>query len=277
MCSSDLRAEIEQSADGLVGELRRLEAVPAAAGDLSAETLDLAAEDFLRRFDPEHGGFGRAPKFPPSMALSFLLQQHHRTGNPRLLHGVEHTLEKMAHGGMYDQLGGGFHRYSVDEKWLVPHFEKMLYDNALLSRIYLDAFLATGRELYRRIAVETLDYVRREMTDPSGGFYSSQDADSEGEEGKFFVWTPKEIRKVIGGRDVDFNQHYGVTAAGNFEGSNILNVGKRSHLAFDEFDTERRALFAAREGRVKPHRDEKVLTAWNGLMMAAFEIGRAHV
>jgi uncharacterized protein YyaL (SSP411 family) len=182
---------------------------------------------------------------------------------------VKQTAVKMASGGIYDQLGGGFHRYAVDAIWLVPHFEKMLYDNAQLIRIYLHLYQITGEEMFRRIAVETLEYVRREMLDASGGFYSSQDADSEGEEGKFFVWTPEEIVDVLGeeaGRA--FCEHYDVTAEGNFEGKNILNV--KGHIDQPAVEDSRKRLFEAREKRVKPFRDEKVLAAWNGLMLAAF-------
>jgi uncharacterized protein len=189
---------------------------------------------------------------------------------------------------MYDQLGGGFHRYSVDEKWLVPHFEKMLYDNALLSRIYLDAFLLTGREFYKQIAVETLDYVRREMTDPCGGFYSSQDADSEGEEGKFFVWTPREVQALLGEEDGRlFCRYFDVSEAGNFEDRSIPHVeteaaaiARLMSVAPARLDEAiargKRILFEARETRIKPHRDEKMLTAWNGLMLRSFaEAARA--
>ena len=281
----DRRDEIEQSANGLTGELRRLDLVSAQTGessDLGTAALEQATKDLLQRFDREHGGFGRAPKFPPSMTLSFLLRQFHRTRNPELLHVVEVTLEKMARGGMYDQLGGGFHRYSVDEHWLVPHFEKMLYDNALLARIYTDAFLVTGNAFYQTIATETLDYVRREMTDASGGFYSSQDADSEGEEGKFFVWTPAEVEALLGAEQARlFNRYFDVTAHGNFEESNILHIDVAADAmarllsvtpeAMNEAITSgKRVLLEAREGRIKPHRDEKMLTAWNGLMLRAF-------
>jgi len=188
----------------------------------------------------------------------------------------------MAHGGIYDQLGGGFHRYSVDAVWLVPHFEKMLYDNAQLIRIYLHLFQITGEDFFRRIAVETLEYVRREMLDDVGGFYSTQDADSEGEEGKFFVWTPAEIEEILGEREAQvFSFYFDVSDEGNFEGKNILNINftpeaaaaalKMDASEFTEIiERGRKRLFEEREKRVKPHRDEKVLTAWNGLMLTAF-------
>jgi uncharacterized protein YyaL (SSP411 family) len=195
---------------------------------------------------------------------------------------VELSLEHMAHGGIYDQLGGGFHRYSVDDKWLVPHFEKMLYDNALLSRIYLHTYLVTGNPFYRRITEETLDYVVREMTSPEGGFYSTQDADSEGEEGKFFLWTPAEVTRELPPEDARlFMRYYDITDQGNFEGKNILHVKQNpqkiadnSGITLEELQTSlkrgRERLFAIRERRVKPGRDEKILTSWNGLMLRSF-------
>lgn len=276
------REEIEQSASGLLSELQRINEVTWADSTLTSVLLDQAAQQILRAFDPVEGGFGRAPKFPPSMTLSFLLRQSQRTQAPALLAAVELTLDKMARGGMYDQLGGGFHRYSVDEKWLVPHFEKMLYDNALLARIYLDAYLVTGSEFYRQVATETLDYVRREMTDVSGGFYSSQDADSEGEEGKFFVWTPQEVEALLGAEDAAlFNRYFDVSEAGNFESHNILHVdesvetiAKLLKVTPEQLQAVlargKQILFEARERRIKPGRDEKMLTAWNGLMLRSF-------
>jgi uncharacterized protein YyaL (SSP411 family) len=195
---------------------------------------------------------------------------------------VVETCRKMANGGIFDQLGGGFHRYSVDAIWLVPHFEKMLYDNAQLVRIFLHVFQVTGDQFFREVAEQTLDYVMREMLDESGGFYSAQDADSEGVEGKFFVWTVEEVIELLGEKDGQiFARHYDVTQSGNFEGKNILNVktplketAKALGLTTDQINTSldrgRAALFGKREQRIKPFRDEKVLTAWNGLMLAAF-------
>jgi uncharacterized protein len=286
------RDDIENSADEMVGELKRLDRVVAPKGaqegELSYEIADQAATNLARMLDPVHGGFGNKPKFPPSMALEFLLRHYHRTKDAGALKAVELTLDQMARGGMYDQLGGGFHRYSVDEKWLAPHFEKMLYDNALLSRIYTDAFLATGNEFYKRTAVETLDYVAREMTNKEGGFYSTQDADSEGEEGKFFVWAPEEVKSLLGEEDARlFNRYFDVSEVGNFEGHNILHVDEDidviarlmkvspERLA-EVIERGRKVLFDAREKRIKPYRDEKILTAWNGLMMRSFaEASRA--
>jgi len=277
------RDEIQRSAETITAHVVQQDLAPAAPDtELSLSTLDRAVRTLSQQFDSAHGGFGSAPKFPQAMTLDFLLREYHRSGNTHALRMVERTLQKMARGGIYDQLGGGFHRYSVDERWLVPHFEKMLYDNALLSRLYLRAYQATGKPLYRRIVEETLDYVQREMTSPEGGFYSAQDADSEGEEGKFFVWTPDEIIAVLGEEEGSlFNQYFAIAEQGNFEGKNVLSVPRDpdvvAHLAelsFEQLeeviDRARHRLFAAREKRVRPGRDEKIITSWNGWMLASF-------
>ncbi|MFN7928884.1 MAG: thioredoxin domain-containing protein [Blastocatellia bacterium] len=277
------REQITANASVIIEQLAKLNEFTSAEGELTTEILDKAAQGIMRSFDPENGGFGRAPKFPPAMVLSFLLRQARRTDDGALQTAVELTLIKMAHGGMYDQLGGGFHRYSVDEKWLIPHFEKMLYDNALLSRIYLDAYLVTGKDFYRQITTEILDYVVREMLDASGGFYSSQDADSEGEEGKFFVWRPDEVMALLGEEDGQlFNRYFDVSAHGNFEhGTSALHVDTELTTVARILDVTperlaaaiargKQVLFAAREQRIKPARDEKILTAWNGLMLRSF-------
>ncbi|HEX4950316.1 MAG TPA: thioredoxin domain-containing protein [Blastocatellia bacterium] len=276
------RAQIASNANTIIEQLNRLNEFT-AADELNTEILDQAASGIMRGFDTENGGFGRAPKFPPAMVLSFLLRQSERTNDKAILAAIELTLIKMAHGGMYDQLGGGFHRYSVDEKWLIPHFEKMLYDNALLSRMYLDAYLVTGKEFYRQITTEILDYVVREMTDASGGFYSSQDADSEGEEGKFFAWRPEEIIALLGEEDGRlFNRYFDVSEYGNFEhGTSALHidtevtaVAKIMNVTPERLTQAitrgKQVLFEAREQRIKPARDEKILTAWNGLMLRSF-------
>ncbi|HVC80215.1 MAG TPA: thioredoxin domain-containing protein [Chloroflexota bacterium] len=252
---------------------------------LSEDLLALAARNLGNEYDSAEGGFGGAPKFPQPMALEFLLRAHLR-GVPRALAMVERTLEKMAAGGIHDQLGGGFHRYSVDGMWLVPHFEKMLYDNAQLARIYLLAYQATGKPLYRRVAEGTLRYVQREMTSPEGAFYASQDADSEGEEGKFFVWTSTEIEEALGADAPLFMRAYGVTKGGNFEGNTILHLprdplslareeGLEEHALGETLARCKAILFAIREQRVRPARDEKTLTAWNGLMLRAFATAAA--
>ncbi|HXG22984.1 MAG TPA: thioredoxin domain-containing protein, partial [Chthonomonadales bacterium] len=276
------RAEIESQGATIVKEMARLSGVDMPESPVTPDLLDQAYLHLRQQFDTRFGGFGSAPKFPQPMILDFLLRYHLRSHREEPLKMVELTLEKMAFGGIYDQLGGGFHRYSTDAYWLVPHFEKMLYDNAQLVQTYLHAYQLTGDLLYRRIVEETLEYVLREMTSPQGGFYSSQDADSEGEEGRFFVWTEAEIKEVLGEDDaVLFCRYYDVTARGNWEGRNILNVpvapepfARSMGLSPDAFGqklaTMRAKLFARRQQRVKPARDEKIITAWNGLMLAAF-------
>jgi uncharacterized protein YyaL (SSP411 family) len=236
---------------------------------LKPETLDEAYQHIQRGFDCTHGGWGDAPKFPQPMLLEFLLRHHHTTGDPQALRMVTQTLDAMARGGMYDQLGGGFHRYSVDNHWTIPHFEKMLYDNAQLAHVYLHAWQVTGEPFYRAIAEETLDYVAREMLDPGGGFYSTQDADSEGKEGKFFLWTLGEIQALLGDEANRFIEAYGVTEDGNFEGKTILEL-KGDFEERQSLTEARRRLFEARKKRPRPERDDKVLTSWNGLMLAAF-------
>jgi uncharacterized protein len=275
------KESLVSNAQSLVAELKNINLPSNAPGELEDEILETAASGIIRGHDSRNGGFGTAPKFPPSMALSYLMRSVLRTNQQQYLDIVNLTLTKMACGGMYDQLGGGFHRYSVDAQWLVPHFEKMLYDNALLSRAYLDAYLLTGNDLYRTIAEETLDYVAREMTSPEGGFFSSQDADSEGREGAFFLWTVDEVNSVLGEEADLFCRCYGVSPEGNFEGENILSiprsfdiVAKLNNIAEDRLQEiiqrGRRKLFETRERRVKPGRDEKILTAWNGLMLRSF-------
>jgi uncharacterized protein len=278
------RDEVDKSAGQLRGFLQRQENL-AGQGQverLSADLLGQAERAFAASFDETHGGFGPAPKFPQPMSLDALLRTWQRTGNDHTLRMVQVTLDKMAQGGMYDHLGGGFHRYSVDARWLVPHFEKMLYDNAQLARVYLHAYQATGNAFYRRVCEETLDYVLREMTSPEGGFYSTQDADSEGEEGKFFLWTPEEVRTLLGEDEARiFGAYFDVTERGNFEGKNILHtptppdvvahtVGISEERLQAVVARGKRVLFAARERRVKPARDDKILTSWNGLMLRAF-------
>ena len=274
--------EVQQTAASVLSGLKRSAETSESSELLSVELLDSAYRGIIKNYDSSNGGFGGAPKFPPAMTLEFLLRTFHRTGNHQALEMVQVTCRKMAEGGIYDQIGGGFHRYATDARWLVPHFEKMLYDNALLSRLYLHYYQVTHDEATRAIAEGILDYVVREMTSPEGGFYSTQDADSEGVEGKFFVWSLDELEQLLGERDAAlFAACYNVTDAGNFEGENILNITRDlSEVAetanvpvaelYAALDRARATLFAAREKRVKPARDEKVLTAWNGLMLASF-------
>lgn len=265
------RDELMGSAYEILGSLRQMTVTEMPAGGIDTSLSDTAFSRFVRTYDPRDGGWGGAPKFPASMSMEFLLRYWKRTGNENALTMVKHTAEKIACGGIYDQLGGGFHRYSVDAVWLVPHFEKMLYDNAQLVRIYLHLYQITKEDLFKRIAVETLEYIRREMIGPEAGFCSTQDADSEGEEGKFFVWTPEEIQAVLGHDSSKvFCEFYNVTSEGNFEGRNILNVRNHDEKTVVELSASRKLLFDEREKRIKPNRDEKVLTSWNGLMLAAF-------
>jgi uncharacterized protein YyaL (SSP411 family) len=274
--------EVLHSANEILSEIQKISQAEKSSENLSLEQLDFSYQSFVKTFDSVNGGFGGAPKFPPPMSLEFLLRYFYRTKDKNALKMVEKTCRKMADGGIYDQLGGGFHRYTVDAIWLVPHFEKMLYDNAQLARIYLHLFQITKDEFYRRIAVETLDYVKREMLDAQGGFYTAQDADSEGVEGKFFVWTPEEIAAILGAEDArGFNFYFDATEHGNFEEKNILNVKNSLEVSAEQLQTSedklkeilergRKLLFEEREKRIKPFRDEKVLTAWNGLMLATF-------
>ena len=276
------RGEVVQATQQLVSHLQHATQVHRSMDPLTPDILHEAYQNLAQSFDYQNGGVGSAPKFPQPMTYEFMLRYYHLTKNPRALDMVEMTLHRMAMGGIYDQIGGGFHRYSTDPYWLVPHFEKMLYDNALLSRLYLHAYQATGNPLYRRITEETLDYVLREMTGPSRGFYSTQDADSEGEEGKFFVWTEDEIEATLGSEEGPLVAGYfGVTEAGNFEGKNILNVPQGADSFAAEIGMTEQELEAAisrakplllevRERRVHPGLDDKVLSSWNGLMMGSF-------
>ena len=260
--------DVEETAAQVRDFLNR-PSVPLAAGELTPALLDEAAARLARDFDPVHGGFGGAPKFPQPMLIEYLLRCHVRTGQPAPLAMAVQTLQAMAAGGMYDQLGGGFHRYSVDERWLVPHFEKMLYDNALLARAYLDAWQLTGDPAFRRVVEETLAFVRREMTSSDGGFYSSLDADSEREEGLFYLWTPQELEAALGVEAAGaLGRGFDVTAVGNFEGRNILHPVASG--AVELLDAARDRLMAFRARRARPHRDEKVIAGWNGLMLRAF-------
>jgi uncharacterized protein YyaL (SSP411 family) len=224
-------------------------------------------------FDEANGGLRGAPKFPSSLPVRLLLRYYRRSGDAEALRMATLTLEKMAAGGIYDQIGGGFHRYATDATWSVPHFEKMLYDNALLAEAYLEAYQVTGRADFARVARETLDYVLREMTSPEGGFFSATDADSDGEEGKFFVWSEDEIRGLLGREADRFIRYYGVTPGGSFGGRNILHVPLPDEAERASLEGARQRLYAARARRIPPARDDKILAAWNGLMLSALASG----
>ncbi len=274
------RTDVHAQADQLVALIDRTSRAAASlgaeAGDgTGGQPLERAGDAILAAFDPQWGGFGGAPKFPAAMTLTSALRIHRRSDRPELLRAVRTSLDAMASGGIYDHLGGGFARYSVDRRWLVPHFEKMLYDNALLTRAYLHAWMLTGEHVYRQVVDETIGYVLRDLRHCDGGFYSAEDADSEGVEGKFYVWSEPELRAVVhnaaGAEAAEAAAAWwGVTAAGNFEGSNILNRPMRGDLIRPtEVEAAREALFACRENRVRPGLDDKVLTEWNGLMLSA--------
>jgi uncharacterized protein len=305
------RDDVLQAANRAALGLGQYASLQSEDGELGPDLVPNAVEMMTRDFDPVNGGFGGAPKFPPSMRLALMLREVRGQGSgvrgqrsgqaqppppeltpvprpltPALRQIVTTTLDKMARGGIYDQVGGGFHRYSVDDHWLVPHFEKMLYDNALLAPVYLDSYETTGNAYHARIAREVLDYVLREMTDPRGSFYSTLDADSEGHEGKFYLWSPAEVEAVLGAEDgALFCRIYDVTAPGNFEGKNIPNLISRSveewatelqmppAALWSRLDGMRERLREARSQRVWPGLDDKVLTSWNGLMIRAMAAG----
>jgi uncharacterized protein len=279
---SDRGALVEQ-AKQLTAHVRQVSG-PGESGALSLASQQGAVLQLAQSYDRRYGGFGKAPKFPPAQSLELLLRYVRRTKDQAALEMLRGTLDGMKAGGMYDQLGGGFARYSTDERWHVPHFEKMLYDNAQLAKVYSEAFQLTREPEYARIAQETLDYVQREMQGPEGGYYSATDADSEGVEGKFFVWEPHEVEELLGTPDAErFCAYYDVTPQGNWEGLNVLRV-ERSHEAVaaelgirvDELRASlargREILYQARSKRVPPLLDDKVLVAWNGLMIEAFAV-----
>jgi uncharacterized protein YyaL (SSP411 family) len=276
------RADVEAASDEVRQAIGGGMRVPKSNSALDRHSLDHAAARLAQNYDSVHGGFGGAPKFPPSMSLDFLMQVASRTGDERLTTIIVTTLTKMARGGMYDQVGGGFHRYSVDARWLVPHFEKMLYDNALLARLYTRAWQWSKEPFFANVANEILRYVMREMTSPDGAFYSTLDADSEGVEGKFYVWSRAEVLQILGPDDGRaFCALYDITEHGNWEETNILNVPREPatvaadlNITLDALaDIARRgkeALYSVRAKRVWPGRDEKILAGWNGWMLAAF-------
>ncbi|CAL9470571.1 thioredoxin domain-containing protein [Streptomyces sp. enrichment culture] len=270
------REEVGEVAGKIVRDLAQREIVRQAAEAPGEQELAQALLGLTREYDPQRGGFGGAPKFPPSMVLEFLLRHHARTGAEGALQMAVDTCERMARGGIYDQLGGGFARYSVDRDWTVPHFEKMLYDNALLCRVYAHLWRATGSDLARRVALETADFLVRELRTPEGGFASALDADSDDGtgrhvEGAYYVWTPAQLREVLGDDAGLAAQYFGVTEEGTFEhGQSVLQLPQTEGV----FDAEkiasvRRRLFDARARRPAPGRDDKVVAAWNGLAVAA--------
>ncbi len=282
------RSEIEESAQSAVNFMQGSEAPTGEPTLLTEETLKEAAAKYERGYDEEYAGFGHAPKFPRSHVLSMILRVWKRTQEPKLLEIVEKTLDAMSRGGMYDQLGGGFHRYSVDPQWRIPHFEKMLYDQAILVETYLEAYQITGKKMYADTVRETLDYVLNKMTDKNGGFYSAEDADSldpvtkdHKREGAFYVWRKDEIEKALSAQDAEiFCRYYGITEEGNalsdpqqeFVKQNVLYIADRTLTDVDHASIERsrQILFPIREQKPAPHLDDKILTDWNGLMISAF-------
>ena len=267
----EVRKNIERVKTGLL----RISTIKAAKEPPTARPLEIAAGELGRWFDPIHAGFGAGPKFPTVPPLSLMLRHSARTSDPSLGEKALQQLRTMAAGGIYDHVGGGFHRYAVDAQWRIPHFEKMLYDIAQLVRVYVDGWRVAKDARFREVVEETLEYLRREMTHPDGAFFAAQDADSEGREGAFFVWTPDEIESVLG-RELggDFCRIYGVTPDGNFEGRNVLHRLGNGQPAREEHDESvlkaaRLKLLAARDKRVRPQRDENILTSWNAMMISA--------
>ena len=286
------RGDVLRSAASVTNALRHLESETAGQA-LGQAVLDKAYDELSKRFDTTYSGFGHAPKFPTPHNFLFLLRYWKRTAKPEALNMVEKTLQELRLGGVYDQLGFGFHRYSTDREWLVPHFEKMLYDQAMLSLAYMEAYQVTGKDLYADTAREIFEYVLRDMRSPEGGFYSAEDADSEAVEGKFYVWTEEELRQVLDNEEADiFLRGFNVQKGGNFReeasgrntGANILYLGKAVpeiaaslRISLPELEkrmeSARAKVFEAREKRIHPHKDDKILTDWNGLMIAAFARG----
>jgi len=273
-------ADVEKSVAQILETLHHMAESQPSEKDFAPGIIAESCEKIARAYDSENGGLGQAPKFPNPGVYELFLRYYSESGDERYLTMVAQTLSKMAQGGIYDHVGGGFHRYSVDAKWLVPHFEKMLYDNAQLLRIYSQAYLITREPLYKTVVEESARYLLREMHQPEGGFYSTQDADSEGEEGKFFVWTLAEIDALLGAEDGEvFARMYDVTEEGNFEEKNILHPILTVDQASKFFRKEKseiealiartkEKLFTAREKRIKPFRDEKIIAAWNGLLLS---------
>ena len=282
----DRRAEITSSAQQISLHLKQRSDQGEASGTLNPDVLETATNSLVANYDTKHGGWGAAPKFPQPMSIEFLLRRH-LAGQPEALKPALHALRAMSLGGMYDVVGGGFSRYSTDNAWLVPHFEKMLYDNAQLVRVYLHAWQISREPFFRQVVEETLGFVAREMLSPQGGFYSSLDADSEGEEGKFYVWSLDELHRTLGDDSPFFESAYGITSQGNWEGKLVLQravddntlasqFGLTPEQVVDRLKDCHARLLQIRGKRIRPGTDDKVLTAWNGLMLSAFsEAGRA--
>ena len=272
--------DVERSVEQILTALQRMSLSTESQQPFSSDVIAQSAEQLTQAYDADHGGLGKAPKFPNVGVYELFLRHYHHSKGSRFLEMVTHTLTKMAQGGIYDHVGGGFHRYSVDAKWLVPHFEKMLYDNAQLVRIYAQVYCVTGEPFFKQVVDETMTYLIREMLHTDGGFYSTQDADSEGEEGKFFVWTEAEITRILGEEASEiFCRIYDVSEEGNFEEKNILHpiltleqaskFFRRDPKAIESLVSDAKVkLFEEREKRIKPFRDEKILTSWNGLMLS---------
>jgi uncharacterized protein YyaL (SSP411 family) len=272
--------DVDKSVAQILAALQRMSRSADTGRSFSPDIIAQSAEQLAQAYDVEHGGLGQAPKFPNAGVYELFLRHYHHSRNGRFLDMVTHTLRKMAEGGIYDHLGGGFHRYSVDQKWLVPHFEKMLYDNAQLVRSYAQLYRVTGDTFFKTVVEETVDYLLREMLHREGGFYSTQDADSEGEEGKFFVWTAEEINRVLGEEHGEiFGRIYDVTEFGNFEEKNILHPILTVEQAAKFFKKDpveitalianaKKKLFEERETRIKPFLDDKIITSWNGLALS---------
>jgi uncharacterized protein len=280
------RGRICQAAEQTTQTIQQKTTPDSGGITLSAQTLSLGCEQLKKAFDPTWGGFGGAPKFPTPHHLTFLLRRYRQDGEPQIQRIIEKTLQAMRFGGVFDQIGLGFHRYSVDEKWLVPHFEKMLYDQALLALAYTEAYQALKNPFHAQVSREIFHYVLRDMTSPEGGFYSAEDADSEGEEGLFYLWTYQQVKDILGRDSADlFCRFYNIIPAGNFEeGKNIPHVSvsaeefaQKEKMGLKELEAllseARERLFSVREKRIHPLKDDKILTSWNGLMIAALAKG----
>jgi uncharacterized protein YyaL (SSP411 family) len=263
------KTDVINTAENIFDAMKQQLGTSVRSIDLDKNSLKQAAEQLYSNFDNVNGGFGNQPKFPHPIELSLFLRHYKRSGNDLYLKAAELALKNMARGGIYDQIGGGFHRYATDSKWLIPHFEKMLYDNALLIPVYAEAYQITKDTFYLSVITETLDFILRELADKTGGFYSALDADSEGEEGKFYIWSINEIKNFLGGDAEQFIKHFNVTDGGNFEGHNILNVTASSESVTFSKDSKK-ILLEKRAERIRPLTDDKILTSWNGLAISAF-------